>query len=78
MCLSGVSPCPISPRPRVFLSPRPLPNPQPLNKFSQTYETTTGKLASVAYNRNSGDACFRSLLTPHSARTEVRALPYVY
>ncbi|MFQ4146969.1 hypothetical protein [Chlorogloeopsis sp. ULAP02] len=34
--LSGVSPCPISLRPRVFLSPRPLPNPQSLNKISQT------------------------------------------
>ncbi|MBO3462083.1 hypothetical protein G7B40_040855 [Aetokthonos hydrillicola Thurmond2011] len=29
----------------------------------------TGKVVSVTYNRDSGDACFRSLLTPHSART---------
>ena len=36
-----------------------------------------GKIAYVAYNRDSGDACFRSLLTPHSARTIVRAVPYV-
>ncbi len=30
----------------------------------------TGKSKAVVYNRDSGDACFRSLLTPHSARTE--------
>ena len=37
----------------------------------------TGKISYVAYNRDSGDACFRSLLTPHSARTTVRAVPYI-
>jgi len=37
----------------------------------------TGKTKAVAYNKESGDACFRSLLTPHSARTTVRAVPYI-
>ncbi|MCE2718510.1 MAG: hypothetical protein LW708_06735 [Anabaena sp. 49628_E55] len=37
----------------------------------------TGKITYLAYNRSGGDKCFRSLLTPHSARTIVRAVPYV-
>ena len=48
-----------------------------VNKFFLETSTITGKIPSVAYNRNSGDACFRSLLTPHSARTIVRAVPYI-
>ena len=45
------------------------------NKFFHTLELRTGKIPYVAYNENSGDKCFRSLLTPHSARTYVRAVP---
>ena len=37
----------------------------------------TGKITYLAYNRSGGDKCFRSLLTPHSARTIVRAVPYI-
>ena len=37
----------------------------------------TGKITYLAYNRDGGDECFRSLLTPHSARTIVRAVPYI-
>ncbi|MBO1067199.1 hypothetical protein [Anabaena sp. 54] len=36
----------------------------------------TGKITYLAYNRDGGDKSFRSLLTPHSARTNVRAVPY--
>jgi hypothetical protein len=36
-----------------------------------------GKIPYLAYNEGGGDVCFRSLLTPHSARTNVRAVPYV-
>ena len=35
-----------------------------------------GKKESVVYNEMSGDASFRSLLTPHSAWTFVRAVSY--
>ncbi|NWF59841.1 MAG: hypothetical protein HXY43_11270 [Fischerella sp.] len=52
--------------------------PTTLKEIFPDSKTFTGKITYVAYNRNSGDACFRSLLTPHSARTAVRAVPYVY
>ncbi len=54
----------------------PIPNSNYSINFSSP-QTIAGKILYVAYNRDSGDACFRSLLTPHSARTTVRAVPYV-
>ncbi|MFM7407663.1 MAG: hypothetical protein ACKO3K_13650 [Cuspidothrix sp.] len=39
-------------------------------------EESTGKIQYLAYNRDGGDARFRSLLTPHSARTNLRAVPF--
>jgi hypothetical protein len=47
-----------------------------IEKISNRGRVTALKSVAVAYNRYSGDACFRSLLTPHSARTTVRAVPY--
>jgi hypothetical protein len=46
-------------------------------KNFQTLVRMAGKIKAVAYNIRSGDICFRSLLTPHSARTTVRAVPFI-
>ncbi|WP_154655919.1 hypothetical protein [Fortiea contorta] len=73
---------PISPSPHLPISPSPhTPHPPqspiPHSEIFPVCQTIAGKIRYVAYNGNSGDACFRSLLTPHSARTTVRAVPFV-